>query len=389
MTLTRFAWRNMLRNPRRTLLTVASIAFSLFLLATLINVVILLEGPTTDDSHLRLAVRRATSLADPVPASYEAKIRAVPGVRYVTPFTWFQGVRGGDEQATFFGNFAVDAGVLLDMFQELVLPREQRDAFVREKQAAIVGKITADQFGWKLGDRVFLVSQIWFTPEGTPAEVELIIRGIFTTTVAGHDANLFFHHDLFDEAIGRAGLVGTYWVKVNSMAESPIVAASIDQMFRNTSAETKTETEKAFAETFQSMMGNVKTLFGSISAIVVLTILLVVSSTMAMSIRERTSEIAVLKTLGFRRNTILALLVGEGIAIAFTGGVTGMALGWLFFASVDLSKATNGMIPYFQLNGTVIGIALVASVCIGFLSAVVPATIASRQSVLSGLKQTT
>ena len=307
----------------------------------------------------------------------------------VLAFTWFQGVRGGDEQATFFGNFAVDAGVVLDMFQELVLPREQRDAFLREKQAAIVGRITADQFGWKLGDRVFLVSQIWFTPEGTPAEVELIIRGIFTTTVAGHDANLFFHHDLFDEAIGRAGLVGTYWVKVNSMAESPIVAASIDQMFRNTSAETKTETEKAFAETFQSMMGNVKTLFGSISAIVVLTILLVVSSTMAMSIRERASEIAVLKTLGFRRNTILALLVGEGIAIAFTGGVTGMAFGWLFFASVDLSKATNGMIPYFQLSGSVIGIALVASLVIGFLSAVVPATIASRQSVLSGLKQTT
>ncbi|PKO19375.1 hypothetical protein CVU37_04065 [candidate division BRC1 bacterium HGW-BRC1-1] len=387
MTLGQLAWRNMLRNPRRTTLTVLSIAFSLFLLSTLIQVVILLNGPETDDSYLRLVVRRSTSLADPLPASFKNKIRAIDGVRYVTPFTWFQGVRTENEQG-FFGQFAVDAGVLLDLFQELILSREERDAFVREKSAAIVGRITADQMGWKLGDRVILTSQIWFNSDGSAATVELIIRGIFGTTVPGHDTTLFFHNDLFDEAMGRSGNVGTYWVKVRSLADSARVADTIDRTFRNTNAETKTETEKAFAASFMSMLGNVKLLFGSISAIVVLTILLVVSSTMAMSIRERSGEIAVMKTLGYRRNTILFLLIGEGIALSLTGGVVGLGLGWLFFSLVDLSKATGGMIPYFQLGGQVILIALIASLLIGVLSAAVPGIIASRQSVLAGLRQT-
>ena len=387
MTLSQLAWRNMLRNPRRTTLTVLSIAFSLFLLSTLIQVVILLNGPETDDSYLRLVVRRSTSLADPLPASFKNKIRAIDGVRYVTPFTWFQGVRTEQEQ-NFFGQFAVDPRVLLDLFQELILSREERDAFVREKSAAIVGRLTAEQMGWKLGDRVMLTSQIWFNSDGMPATVDLIIRGIFDITVAGHDTTLFFHDDLFDEAMGRAGQVGTYWVKVRSLADSARVADAIDRTFRNTNAETKTETEKAFAASFMSMLGNVKLLFGSISAIVVLTILLVVSSTMAMSIRERSSEIAVMKTLGYRRNTILFLLVGEGIALSLTGGVVGLGLGRLFFATVDLSKATGGMIPYFQLGGQVILIALIASLFIGVLSAAIPGIIASRQSVLAGLRQT-
>ncbi len=387
MTLGQLAWRNMLRNPRRTTLTVLSIAFSLFLLSTLIQIVILLNGPQTDDSYLRLVVRRSTSLADPLPASFKNKIRAIDGVRYVTPFTWFQGVRSEKEQ-NFFGQFAVDAGVLLDLFQELILSREERDAFVREKSAAIVGRITANRMGWKLGDRVILTSQIWFNSDGSAATVDLIIRGIFDTTVPGHDTTLFLHDDLFDEAMGRSGNVGTYWVKVRSLADVARVADTIDRTFRNTNAETKTETEKAFAAGFMSMLGNVKLLFGSISTIVVLTILLVVSSTMAMSIRERSGEIAVMKTLGYRRNTILFLLMGEGIALSFTGGVVGLGLGWLFFAMVDLSKATGGMIPYFQLGGQVIIIALVASLLIGVLSAAVPGIIASRQSVLAGLRQT-
>lgn len=385
MNFAEFAARNALRNKRRTLLTILSVAFSLFLLGTLFNVIKVLEGPESDDSHLRLAVRRSTSLGDLLPEWYGQKIRAVPGVHMAMPLTWFQGV--WRDEKNFFANFACDARVLFDMYKEIVITPEERDAFIREKSAAVCGKLTADRFGWKLGDRLHLVSQIYATPTGGPVEVDLVLRGIYTTTVTGVDANLFFHHDLFDEASGRTGKVGTFWVKANSVADIPVVAATIDQMFRNSAAETKTETEKAFAAGFQAMLGNVKVLFGSISAIVVLTILLVVGSTMAMSIRERTSEIAVLKTLGFKRGLVLRLLVGESIGLALAGGAAGMIGARLFYASFSISKKTNGMIPYFQLDAEVICWCMFVALCIGALSAAIPAILAARQSVLSGLRR--
>jgi putative ABC transport system permease protein len=386
VTFAHFAYKNCLRNKRRTTLTIVSIAFSLFLLATLVNVLKMLEMPETDDSHLRLVVRRATSLQDPVPASYGQKLKAVPGVRLVMPLTWFQGI-WRDEDKNFFANFACDPSVLFDVYQEIVIAPAQREAFQREKTAAIAGKLTADRFGWKVGDRIHLVSQIYVTPSGAPVETDLILRGIYTTTIKGVDANFFFHHEYFDELTGREGRVGTFWVKVNSLADIPIVSATIDQMFRSTSAETKTETEKAFGASFSAMLGNVKQLLGTLSAIIVLTILLVVTSTMAMSIRERTPEIAVLKTLGFKRGLIFRILVAESVGIALTGGLVGLLAGFLFFASFDISKKTNGMIPFFQFDAQTMLIGMLAALAIGLISAGIPAFLAVRQGVLSGLRQ--
>lgn len=386
MNFVQFAYKNGLRNKRRTLLTVCSIAFSLFVFVTLLNIVKILAGPDTNDMHLRLVVRRATSLGEQVPASYLPKIKAVPGVRLAMPLTWFQGVLSDDE-SSFFANFSCDPSVIFDMYQEIVIAPEQRDAFIRERTAAIVGKLTADRFNWKLGQRIHLVSQIYTNEAGAPVELELIIRGIYTTTVAGVDANFFFHNDYFDEATGREGKVGTYWVKVNNTSDIPNVAAAIDSMFKNTAAETKTETEKAFAASFQAMLGNFKMLLSSISAIVLTTILLVISSTMAMSIRERAPEIAVLKTLGYKRGLILFLLMSESAAIALAGGLSGMVGARIFYALFDMKARTKGMIPFFQIDLPTMGIGMLTAFAIGILSAAIPALLASRQNVLTGLRQ--
>jgi putative ABC transport system permease protein len=386
MTLTGFAIRNGLRNKRRLALTIGSVGFSLFLVVSLLNFLVLLDGPTSDASALRLAVRRSSSLTDSMPYSHLEKIKAVPGVQAAMPFNWFQGLYGGDMK-NFFANFSVDPQVVFILFGEIILEEQARLAFQREKSACIVGEVIANRFRWKVGDRVTLVSQIHFTPEGTPVEVELVVRGIFRSTQQGLDDNLFFHHDLFDEASGRAGRVGTFWVRAESIEAIPAICAAIDRTFRNTAHETRTETEKAFGAAFQSMLGNLKFLFGSISAVVISTIILVVGSTMAMSIRERSGEIATLKTIGFTRRSILLLLIGESVAISSLAGILGVGGAVLFYGTADLATATDGMIRQFDIEPRAQMIGMAVAVLIGFVSAAIPAWGASRQSVLSGLRQ--
>lgn len=387
MTISRFVMRNVMRNKRRTVLTVCSIAVSLFLLVTLLHFMKLLQGGNdSDDSHLRLAVRHATSLAETLPASYLPKIRSVDGVRLAMPLTWFGGIYRGEEK-NIFANFATDPRVVFDMLQELTLPHEYLGPFISEKTACVVGRPLMERFGWQIGDRITLVSNLYFTRDGEPAAVDLVIRGVLTARHAGEDAQLFFHQDYLDEVMGDQGLVGAYWVKAESTAHTAPVAAAIDEMFRSSSAETKTETEQAFKESFQSMMGNIKLLFGSICSVVVLTILLVVSSTMAMAIRERAPEIAVLKTLGFKRWFVFRLLVGEGLLVAACGGLLGVGGARLFYGFVDLSKRTDGMLPPIDLGGDIMTIGMLVALGIGLASSLVPAALAVRQSVLSGLRQ--
>jgi putative ABC transport system permease protein len=386
VTLHGFALKNCLRNKKRLALTIGSLAFSLFLVVSLLNFLVLLEGPTSDDSALRLAVRRSSSLTDSMPLAHLDRIRAVPGVKAAMPFTWFQGIFG-DDMRNFFASFSVDPQVVFTMFGEIVLSEQERLAFQRERSACIVGRFTANRFGWRLGDRVKLVSQIHFTPEGEPVELDLVIRGIFSVTQQGLDENLFFHNDYFEQANGRQGYVGTFWVKVGSVDDIPMVSSAIDSKFRNTAHETRTETEKAFAAAFVSMIGNLRFLFGSISAVVIGTIILVVGSTMAMSIRERSAEIATLKTLGFTRRGILALLMGESVGISFIGGVVGVGGAVLFYSTVNLAKATGGVIQRFDLEPRAIMMGMILALLIGIVSAAVPAWNASRQTVLDGLRQ--
>jgi putative ABC transport system permease protein len=373
-----FIWKNITRNRRRTVLTILSIALSLFLLSTLMTVLTELGRESPDgDQHLRLVVRRASSLGDPLPESYLDKLKRVPGVRMVHTLSWFGGLYV--DERNFFANFGCDPETLFPMFNENRLPPEQLSAFKKERTAAVAGRKLAERFKWRLGDKITLLGTIY------PVDLEFTLRGIYTGL---DETAFFFHHAYLDEALGRTGKVGTFWLKAASAAEVPVIAERVDAMFKNSDAETKTETERAFQLGFVAMLGNIKTLISSISSVVVFTILLVTANTMAMSIRERAREIAILKTLGFTRRRLLGLLVAESAAIALAGGLLGTLGARLFYSLVDVWKHTQGFFPIFVVEPETIAIGLLLSVLIGVTSAAVPAYRVSRQTIAHALRRT-
>lgn len=372
-----FVWKNMVRNRRRTLLTILSIALSLFVLSTLMTVLTELgRVPEGEDTHLRLVVRRASSLGDRLPEAYRAKLERVPEVRMVSTLTWFGGIY--IDEASFFANFACDPDTFFPMFTENRVPPEQLKAFQKERAAAVAGRKLVERFKWRLGDRITLRGTIY------PVDLEFVLRGIYT---GSDETGFFFHRDYLDEALGRPGRVGSFWLKAASAADVPRIMEAVDTMFKNSDAETKTETERAFQLGFVSMLGNVKTLIASISSVVVFTILLVTANTMAMAIRERAREIAILKTLGFGRRRLLALLMGESAVIALIGGILGCGGARLFYSVVDVWRYTEGFFPVFIVEPSTILLGLLLSVLIGVVSAAVPALRASHLTVAEAMRR--
>ncbi|MBI3086303.1 MAG: FtsX-like permease family protein [candidate division NC10 bacterium] len=377
MTYASFIWTNIARNPRRTILTIVSIGLSLFVLSTLMTVLTELNRePEGEDTHLRLVVRRATSLADRLPEAYAAKLERVPGVRLVHALTWFGGIY--IDERNFFANFACDPDTLFAMFPENRIPPEQIKAFRAERIAAIAGRKLVERFKWRLGDRITLQGTIY------PVDLEFVLRGIYTGT---DETAFFFHRDYLEEALGRPGKVGTFWLKAASAGDIPRIMDAVDTLFKNSDAETKTETERAFQLGFISMLGNVKTLIASISSVVVFTILLVTANTMAMSIRERAREIAILKTLGFGRRRLLGVLMGESAVIALTGGVLGCVGARLFFSVVDVWRYTQGLFPIFIVEPSTVLLGIGLSVLIGLASAALPAIRVSRLTIAEALRR--
>jgi putative ABC transport system permease protein len=369
--------KNALRNMRRTLLTVLSVAVSLFMFCTLLAVRTELDQEDESDiGHLRLVVRRATSLADALPESYRQKLEGVPGVVMVHPMNWFGGIY--QDRKSVFANIATDARTLLPMFPEYRVPPEQAEVFVRERTAALAGRQLADRFGWTLGDRITLLGTIY------PVDLQMTIRAMYT---GGDEDILFFHQEYLDEALGRPGTVRTFRLKAESAAAVPRIMATLDEMFRNTAAETKTETERAFQLSFIAMAGNIKVLILSISSVVVFTVLMVTANTAAMAIRERVREIAVLKTLGFRRRMILALLLTESGGIALVGGLLGSLAARMVLQRIDSVWLSQGLhLRRLLVTEDTIGLALAIAVAIGLMSAAIPAYRATRITVAEALR---
>ena len=340
--------RNTVRNPRRTALTILSLTVSIFLVSTLQTVLRTLDSAgQSNSSNLRLVVHRATSMTQSMPVSYKQRIAALPGVKYVESMDWFGGYYA--DPSNFFANFATDVDDFDKIADELVIPPDQLAAWKRERTAVLVGKRLMETYHWKMGDRVTLKGTIY------PVDLEFIIRAVYTDPEdVSLERAMYFHWDYFDESLGRPGRTGSFYVKAAMPEDVPRLADKIDGMFRNTDAETKTETEKAFNLSFVSMLGNIKLLLNAICLAVVFTILLVAGNTMAMSIRERTGEVAILKTLGFRQNAILYLLVGESVAIALLGGILG-ALG---------AKTTYGFVHITSTKGKAFGMLYAAGVAL-------------------------
>ncbi len=319
MTLTRFVTKNAFRNKRRSILTVLSIGGSLLLLTFLITIWRgFYDSTPTELSAQRLIVRNKVSLIFNLPSSYRQKIHSTPNVKEVVNEQWFGGQYKDDKQENQFAQFGTDPQELLKVYPEFKMPADQIEAWQHDRAGAIVDVGLANKFGWKVGDRLNITGKIF------PVNLELTIRGIFTPP--DPTQSIYFNKDYIDEGFPRLkGSEGFYAVLADSPESVPKVAEAIDDQFRNADRATKTESEHAFQLGFIGMIGNVKAFIMSICLAVVFTILLVSANTMAMSIRERTREVAVLKTLGFTRNSILGLFIGEAVSLSLIGGLLGFA----------------------------------------------------------------
>ena len=304
--------RNALRNRRRTILTILSISMSLFLISTLRTVLEALESPPlTADSATRVLTRHQTSLANTMPIAYRDRIRQMPGVKEVSAYQWVGGIY--KDPANFFAQFAVDADRIFDIYTDInPLAPEQKEAFMKERTAALAGVSLAKRYGWNIGDRITLQGTFF------PRDIELVICGFVKD--GGSENLLLLRYDYLNELWGNFNGASTFAIKARSTEEIPAVIDTVDSTFMSSTAPTKSETEKAFVLGFMSMWGNVRTLVVSVSTVLTFTIILVAANTMAMSIRERTGEIAILKTLGFSPGTVLKMMVIESIVIAAAGG---------------------------------------------------------------------
>jgi putative ABC transport system permease protein len=380
MTLTGFVTKNAFRNKRRSILTIASIGVSLLLLTFMMT---LWHGFYIDkgsaESTRRLVTRHRVSLTFNLPGFYREKIRAIPGVVAVVPNSWFGGLYKDNKPENFFANFATDPDEFLTVYSELEIPPDQVAAWQRDRTGVIVSEGLAKKYGWKIGDRIVLLGTIY------PVNPELTVRGIFRAP--NSPEVIYFNAKYVEEAVDFfKGRAGTFDILAASPEDVSKIAATVDDMFRNSPQPTKTESEKAFGLSFVNMLGNVKAFILSICLAVVFTTLLVSANTMAMSIRERTREVAVLKTLGFERRTILGLFVGEAISLSLAGGVLGASTAWLLVWLARQSPQMGLFLGGMRVTTGTFGVALLAAALVGFLSAVVPSYRASQVEIVEGLR---
>lgn len=376
---TQFVLKNVFRNLRRTILTAGSVTVSVFLLALLFASYRYISAPPASDrTHLILVVTARTSLINPMPVRYAAEISQLAGVAAAMPLWWFDGRYGNDENIV--PALACDAQQLFAFTTDWKLPGDERRAFEREKDALIAGRKTAEKYGWKIGDHIHLKS-----PNYLSVPVELVLRGVYTST--GDDSMLAMHWSYLNEALGRPNVTGEIWVLPRSAQDVPDVMQAIDAHFHNSAVETRTQTLKQFELDFLGWLGNVKQILLIVFAAVVFAVLLVVANTMAMSIRERTAEIAILRALGFRTRRVVILLTAESASISVAGAVVG-CMGASAVASMLVNYRIGGAMPAdIRVDWQTVVVTLLVAVGISLASTMIPALNASRASIANMLRR--
>lgn len=376
--------KNSFRNRRRSILTVLSMGASLCLLGILFSLYqVLFLGEATPAQALRLITRHRVSLTNFLPVSYEAKIRAIPGVREVTLWSWFGGTyKDSRDPNNFFARFAVEPDHYLGVRPDLAIPEDQKQAFLKERTGALTTNKLAKKLGWKLGDRVTLNGDIF------PVKLELKIVALFDDP-EGMDA-LLFNNEYLRESLPPGSkfrdIAGTYYILGDSAEVMPRIAKTVDEMFDNAPQPTKTESEKQFQLSFASFLGNLKLFLAAICAAVTFTILLVSGNTMAMTVRERVKEVGILKTLGFTSGEILAIILGEASIISIAGGFAGLALATFLVSGVKRADIAFANISQMSVSPSIWGLCMAVALGIGLVSAFFPAHGASRTSILDALR---
>jgi putative ABC transport system permease protein len=380
MTLSGFIVRNTFRNKRRSVLTLISISFSLLLLTLMISIWrSFYVDQVAPEAARRLIIRDRVSLAFFLPAYYRDKIRSIPGVVAVAPITWFGGRYIDDRPVHFFAQFATDPDEYLKVASDKIVPPDQLKAWQQDRAGALVDVTLANKYGWKIGDRITL--------QGTIFEVnpELTIRAIYQRNPPQNA--LYFNTKYLEEAVPWfKGQAGWYSTQIGSSGDVARVSGEIDDMFRNSPLQTKTESEKAFQLGFVASLGNVKAFILGICGAVVFTIMLVSANTMAMSVRSRTREVAVLKTIGFTRQPVLSIFVSESVALAVAGGILGILVAIPVIWWLTRSFIALGVPLAMKVNWQTAGLSLLVALTLGLVSGYLPAFNASRMNIVDGLR---
>lgn len=376
-------WKNLWRRKVRTAFTLACIFIAFLLFGMLMTIRAAFSFGVELAGLDRLIIIHKVSLIQPLPKSYLERLRAVPGVLTATHNSWFGGVY--QDPSNFFAQIALEPETYFSMYPELRLPPDQMKAWLADRQGAVVGRATANRFGWKIGDRIPLQATIWQPKSGNGSTWEFNLVGIYDGDPGVDTTNFFFRYDYLDEnRTNGDGLVGWYIVKIDDPSRSVEMAARFDDMFANSSAETKTTTEKGFVDSFAKQIGDIGAIMMAIVSAVLFTMLLVSANTMAQSVRERTNELAVLKTLGFSNTAVLAIVLGESLFIALLGGTLGLGVAWLI---VQRGDPTNGLLPAFLLPGRDLVTGVWLMVALGFLAGALPAVQAMRLRITDALRR--
>jgi putative ABC transport system permease protein len=376
-------WSNLKRKKLRTSLTLLSILVAFVLFGLLCTIKEAFTAGVSLAGADRLITRHKVSLIMTLPVTYRDRMEQIPGVISAIHWSWFGGIYQ-DEPKNFFGNFPVEPEPFLKMYPEYLLPEEQKQAWLKTRTGAIVGRTLANRFQWKIGDRIPITSPIWPNKEDTAWEFDIV--GIYDGAKKNTDtSNFFFRYDYFDEGRARGeGEVGWYVVKVSDPTHTEEVAQAIDDQFANSPYETKTEPEGAFAQGFVQQMGSIGTILVAILSAVFFTILLVAGNTMAQAVRERTEELGVLKAMGFTNELVLVLVLAESCLIAAVGGLTGLGLAWLVTVG---GSPVPSMLPVFYLppHDLIIGVALTFG--LGLVAGILPALQAMRLQIAVALRR--
>jgi putative ABC transport system permease protein len=373
-------WHNLWRKKVRTIFTLLSV-FVAFLLFGLLMTIRTAFSFGVDIAGLdRLVLIHKVSLIMPLPVSYLGRLQSTPGVALATHNTWFGGVY--QDPSNFFAQIAVEPEPFLKLYPEYKLPPDQYQAFLADRQGVIVGVDLARRFGWKIGDRIPIQATIWQPKQGTVWEFNIV--GMYDGEQGVDKTQFFFRYDYLDENRRQgAGAVGWYIVKIENPSQAQAMGATFDEMFANSAAETKTTTEKGFVEGFAKQVGDIGAIMIAILAAVLFTMLLVAANTMAQSVRERTSEVGVLKTLGFSNVSILMLVLGESVVIAILGGGLGLFAAWAF---VQQGDPTGGMLPIFMLPGSNVAAGAGLVLLLGIVAGVLPAVNAMQLKITDALR---
>jgi len=383
MFMLKYIIRNMFRHKLRSILTVVGVAVAVLAFGLLRTLVGLWYAGAEHASDTRLVTRNSISLVFSLPASYLERIRGVPGVNAVSYGNWFGGVY--IEEKNFFANYAVEPKSYLDLYPEFILTPKERAEFLLDRKGCIVGERLARTYGWKVGDMITLKGTIF------PGQWEFVLRGIFKgAEKATEERMLLFHWDYLNESLRRtvprrADQAGFYIIGVKRPELAPEVALAVDGMFKNSLAETLTETEKAFQMGFVSMTEAIMVAIQIVSYMVIAIIMVVAANTMAMTARERIGEYATLKTLGFKAGHLAGLIFGESVAISVFGGVLGALA--TFPAAEWIERELAQYFPFFSVSGETLLLEVLCALAVGVVSGIFPTWRGATIRIADGLKR--